>query len=135
MTFREKKELDALRSVVSLDVLNNVCQASYPEIDPNLEFKDNKWQAVAMSKSMEKHLNKTGMMEVYNEQFKDLLNRGCIEPVSNEEIEEWKNKGGKFSYISPSFLFCSDASPWIYSWPQHAICYPQTLGLDLSRDN
>ena len=53
-----------------------------------------------MSKSMEKHLNKTGMMEVYNKQFKDLLNRGCIEPVSSEEIEEWKNKGGKFSYIS-----------------------------------
>ena len=73
MTFREKKELDALRSAVFLDVHNNVCRASYPEIDPDLEFKDNKWQAVAMSKSTEKHLNKTGMMEVYNEQFKDLL--------------------------------------------------------------
>ena len=83
MTFPEKKELDALRSVISLDVLNNVCRASYPKIDPSLEFKDNKWQAVAMSKSMEKHLNKTGMMEVYNEQFKDLLNRGCIEFVSS----------------------------------------------------
>ena len=92
--------MDARRSAVFLDVHNNVCRASYPEIDPDLEFKDNKWQAVAMSKSMEKHLNKTGMMEVYNEQFKDLLNRGCIEPVSNEEIEEWKGKGGKFSYIS-----------------------------------
>ena len=63
MTFREKKELDALRSAVFLDITNNVYRASYPEIDPDLEFKDNKWQAVAMSKSMEKHLKKTGMME------------------------------------------------------------------------
>ena len=53
-----------------------------------------------MSKSMEKQLNKTGMMEVYNEHIKDLLNRGCIEPVSSKEIKEWNNKGGKFSYIS-----------------------------------
>ena len=100
MMFREKKELDALCSAVFLDVNNNLCRASYPEIDPDLEFKDNKWQAVAMSMSMEKHLKKAGMMEVYNGEFKDLLDRGCIEPVSTEEIEEWKGKGGKISYIS-----------------------------------
>ena len=61
-----------------------------------------------MGKSMEKHLNKTGMMEVYNEQFRDLLNRGCIEPVSTEEIEEWKGKGGKFSYISRHLVIMPD---------------------------
>ena len=80
--------MDALRSAVFLDVSNSMCRASYPEIDHDLEFKDNKWQAVAMSMLMEKHLKKAGMMEVYNGEFKDLLDRGCIEPVSTEEIEE-----------------------------------------------
>ena len=65
--------MDALRSAVFLDVTNNVCQASYPEIDPSLCYKDNKWQAVAMSLSMEKHLKKAGMMSVYNSELKDLL--------------------------------------------------------------
>merc|ERR1711867_338914 len=53
-----------------------------------------------MSTLMEKHLKKAGMMEVYNGEFKDLLDRGCIEPVSTEEIEEWKGRGGTISYIS-----------------------------------
>ena len=56
MTYREKKELDALRSVVILDPEFNVCWASYPEIDPDIPYSDNKWQAVAMSCSMEKQL-------------------------------------------------------------------------------
>ena len=55
-----------------LDVQNNVCRASYPEINPELGFKNNKWQAVAMSTSMEKHLKKAGMAEVYNGEFKVL---------------------------------------------------------------
>ena len=80
MMFREKKVLDALCSVIFLDVQNNVCRASYPEIDPNLGFKDKKWQAVAMSTSMEKHLKKAGMTEVYNSEFKDLIDRACLSP-------------------------------------------------------
>ena len=80
MMVREKKELDALRSAIFLDVQNNMCQASYPEIDHCLRFKDNKWQAVAMSTSMEKHLKKAGMTEVYNSEFKDLIDRACLSP-------------------------------------------------------
>ena len=100
MTFQEKKELDALRSSVFLDVQNNLCQASYPEINLELGFKNKKWQAVAMGTSMEKNLNKAGMMEVYNAKFKDLLDRDCIKPVSSQEIAEWEGKGGNVSYIS-----------------------------------
>ena len=99
MTFKKKKELDTLHSAMFLDV-HNVCRASYPEINPDLGFKDNKWQVVAMSTSMEKHLKKAGMMEVYNGEFKDLLDRDCIEPVSTQEIAKWKGRGGKVSYIS-----------------------------------
>ena len=42
MTFKEKKELDALRSAVILNASKNVCRAAYPEIDPELSYKDNK---------------------------------------------------------------------------------------------
>ena len=97
MTFKEKKELDALRSAVVLDVNKNVCRATYPEIDPELSYKDNKWQAVTMSTSMEKQLQKSGMLSVYNREFQDLLNRKCIEPVTVKQISDWKEKGGKIS--------------------------------------
>ena len=41
LTFQGKKELDALRSVASLDLPKNVCQVTYSEIDPTLKLKDN----------------------------------------------------------------------------------------------
>ena len=78
MTYRKKKELEALRKSVELDPLNDVVRASYPEINPELEFKNNKWQATAMGLSLEKTLNKAGIMETYNAQFQDLINQDCI---------------------------------------------------------
>ena len=42
MTYREKKELEALRKSVQLDPLNDVVHASYLEINPELEYKNNK---------------------------------------------------------------------------------------------
>ena len=89
ITYRKKKELEALRKSVQLDPLNNVVHASYLEINPELEYKKNKWQAAVM-----------GIKETYNAQFQNLIDRDCIEPVSPQEIEEWEAIGGKVSYIS-----------------------------------
>ena len=108
MTYREKKELEALRKSVELDLLNDMVRASYPEINPELEFKNNKWQAAAMGLSLEKTLNKAGIMETYNAEFQDLIDRDCIEPVSPQEIEEWEAIGGKVSYISHHPVFIPD---------------------------
>ena len=69
MTYREKKELEALRKSVNLDPLNDVIHASYPEINPELEFKNNKWQATAMGLSLEKTLNKACIIETYNAEY------------------------------------------------------------------
>ena len=80
--------------------LNDVVHASYPEINPELEYKNNKWQAAAMGVSLEKTLNKAGIMETYNAQFQDLINRDCIKLVSPQEIKEWEAIRGKVSYIS-----------------------------------
>ena len=53
-----------------------------------------------MGISLEKALNKAGIMETYNAQFQDLINRDCIELVSPQEIEEGESTGGIVSYIS-----------------------------------
>ena len=53
-----------------------------------------------MGLSLEKTLNKAGIMETYNAEFKDLIDRDCIKAVSPEEIAEWEANGGKVSYIS-----------------------------------
>ena len=39
-----------------------------------------------MGLSLEKTLNKAGIMETYNAEFKDLIDRDCIKAVSPEEI-------------------------------------------------
>ena len=49
---------------------------------------------------MEKQLCRTKMLPVYNQEFQDLLNRKCMEPVSTNQISKWKDKGRKVSYIS-----------------------------------
>ena len=49
MTYRKKKELEALRKSVELDPLNDVVRASYLEINPKLEFKNNKWRLTMQS--------------------------------------------------------------------------------------
>ena len=61
--------------------------------NPELEYENNKWQAAAMGLSLEKTLNKSGIMETYNAQFQDLINRDCIELVSPQEIKEWESIG------------------------------------------
>ena len=53
-----------------------------------------------MGVSLEKALKKAGIMETYNAQFQDLIDRDCIKLVSPQEIEEWESTGGKVSYIS-----------------------------------
>ena len=100
MSFREKKELEALREAVTLDSESNICRATYPELDPTLVYKDNQWQAIAMSTSLEKQLRKSGLLEVYNTEFKGLLDRRAIGIVTAEEISAWKEKGGQVCYIS-----------------------------------
>ena len=42
MTYCEKKELETLRKSVQRDSINNMVYASYPEINPELEYKNNK---------------------------------------------------------------------------------------------
>ena len=84
---------------MELDPLNDVVCASYPKINPELEFMNNMWQAAAMGLSLEKTLNKAGIIETYDAEFQDLIDRDCIKAVSPEEIEEWEANGGKVSYI------------------------------------
>ena len=88
MTYCKKKELEALRKSVQLNPLNDVVHASYPEINPELEFKNNKWQVATMGVSLEKTLNTASIMETYNAKFQDLIDQDCIEPVSPQEIKE-----------------------------------------------
>ena len=42
MTYHKKKELEALRMSVQVGSLNNVVHASYPDINSELEYKNNK---------------------------------------------------------------------------------------------
>ena len=100
MSFKEKKELEALREAITLDSENKVCRATYPELDPDLAYKDNQWQAIAMATSLERQLRKSGLLTVYNKEFQDLLNRIVVNEVTAEEIAAWKEKGGKVCWIS-----------------------------------
>ena len=97
----EKEELRMIQDNVTLDEVNQVCNARYPVIKDTSAFKNNQWQAEKMAASLEKRLAKReGGREEYNQEVQDFLDRKVIRVVTQEEIRAWELKGGKVNFVS-----------------------------------
>ena len=48
---------------------------------------------------MEKSLKRNGLLDHYNEIFMDSIERGVQDKVTEEEIADWVEAGGKIHYI------------------------------------
>ena len=66
-----------------------------------------------MAEGLERRLMKNGALEIYNKALQEVLDRDCIAPISEEEIEEHMSKWRKTSlvgllYHTPRGLNVSD---------------------------
>ena len=76
------------------------CIASYPSLDNKVRFTDNQWQAKVISKSLKKQVNKRGILEQYNAEYKSILKRKVIRKITPQELAVWKEGGNDVCYIS-----------------------------------
>ena len=95
LSWQENVELKAIEEGLSLDVKKKKWTAAYPyNSDPGI-LVDNYVQAKAMMKNLEKRLKKQSMLDDFNVQFKDTVDRGVF-----KEIEPECEYNGPINYIT-----------------------------------
>ena len=90
-----------------------IVKATYPMNDNLDKLQDNRGQAIKRATSVEKSLEKKKMTAHYNEVFQDTIDRGALTEVTVQEINDWKDKGGKVHYIGhhPVYKMSSKTTP------------------------
>ena len=76
------------------------CRTKFPIIKHTESLQYNEYQAVAMAKSLKKHLEKNGHLAAYEEELADYKERGVLVFVSRKEISDWQKKGKPVAFIS-----------------------------------
>ena len=61
------------------------------------QLGDNFDQVLAIERRVEARLNKKGLLDDFNEEFKRYLKRGTFHNITNEELQAWK---GPKNYIT-----------------------------------
>jgi hypothetical protein len=97
LTFKENAEYEAILNnlVYSQELKRWTASCPFVE-DPNV-LVDNKGQALACMRSLEKRFNKQKRLQEFNEVFQETVERGVFREISPEEMKEWK---GPVNYIS-----------------------------------
>ena len=75
MSCREAEELAAIKKNMVLDRDAKEVRFTYPLLGDPGALEDNREQAVAMAKGLEKRLKKQGLQDKYNTEFQDYLDR------------------------------------------------------------
>ena len=97
LTWQENHELAIIEDGLKLDEKRSKWTAKYPfMISPNI-LVDNKRQAEACMKKLEKQLLKKGELVAFNNQFNESVERGVFKKITPEEALEY---AGPVNYIS-----------------------------------
>lgn len=97
LTWTEANELSHIEKGLTLDTVNRIWTAQYPfHTDPS-NLQDNYYQAHACLLSLEKRLSKNQDLEGFNAQFKDAVDRGVFQELSEEDAA---NYNGPVNYIT-----------------------------------
>ena len=94
----------ALHSAVERDWMDIIkLLLACDRVDRNITDKRGKTAekiASERAKSLWNSLKKRGMLETYNAQIQDYLDRGVWKPVSMDQIKDWKADGNPLHYVS-----------------------------------
>ena len=86
----EADELPLIEENIKLDREQGRVVMKYPYIrDPN-PLTDNRGQAISMTVSLEKRLERQGDLEAYDKEFRSYVSQGVLALVTNKELDEWK---------------------------------------------
>ena len=91
---KEQDELELLKKSIKLE--GGQLSVSYPFInDPNC-LPNNRNEVLLMAQRQEQMLKSKGMLDRYNEELKKYVDRGILEPISKQEMNEY---AGPVNYV------------------------------------
>ena len=94
LSWQENIELKAIEDGLSLDMSAGVWVAEYPfKVDPDI-LVNNRSQAIVMMKNLEKRLVKNKVLDDFNAQFQDTIDRGVFKLLEDDRYE------GPINYVS-----------------------------------
>lgn len=86
LTAQEEEEYNILKAHITLNDVSGHLQAKYPfKKDPRVLI-DNGNDAKACQISQERHQVQNRTHDQYDKQFKDMLNRGVVSEITQQEI-------------------------------------------------
>ena len=93
-----------IRKSMVFDYEKKEVRVSYPYIkDPSHVFppdKSNYSIALKLAINLKRSLIRDGLLEEYNENWNDMLNRKVIRELSDEEMRSWEEGGNPINYAS-----------------------------------
>ena len=105
LTWKENLELSAIEAGLTLDPLACTWTARYPFVqDPSI-LKNNFNQAVSCMMSQERRLIRNNMLDSFNQQFADTVERGVFRKLDRGEIDAY---AGPVNYVSIVEAFKED---------------------------
>ena len=105
LSFREEQELHRIRSNLVHDTTKKVWTTSYPWVKDPETLPDNYHSAFATLKSTERSLMKDpSWSDSYRSQIDDMVDRGVVRKLSQEEMAEWNKPFFYISHLAVSSL-------------------------------
>ena len=99
MNRKQQEELRLMKKNVVHDADKRCVRVTYPIIGDVSKLRDNRYQVVRMAERYEKKLLKDGQLDNYNQVLQSYIDREVLVPVSDKDIQEWKEQGGHINYI------------------------------------
>ena len=97
----ENAQLEVIESKVKLDAIRRKIVVEYPfTTDPAILGNsniNNRRQAIAIQRSVENHLKRKGIEEIYNTEFQKMIDRGTLSEVSPQDLDRWP---GGVNYVT-----------------------------------
>ena len=96
-----------MESKLTYEPTTNTFVVSYPfTADPSI-LPNNKSQVIKIAQRLEKRLNKTRLLQAFNDEFEKLISYGAIKEMSDSELRSWD---GPTHYVSLQHVINEDST-------------------------
>ena len=104
VSFKEQEEAKLIKQSMEFDYEKKEVRVSYPYIkDPAKVFppdQSNYKLASKLATNLKRSLTRDGLLKDYSENWHEMIDRGVIRELSEEEIESWESAGNPTNYCS-----------------------------------
>ena len=110
LSLEEREVVEKQESLMHLNVEKQCIELQYAWTEDVLKLTDNKAQAIAFQRSVEKKLRKSGDLDRYNTELKNQLEKGYLVELKSDDLLDYS---GPISYVThhPVYKLESKSTP------------------------